>query len=108
VPPIDFEVPAGVPSPRSVTPWKVGAVRLCMLLREQGFVTSRDFKDCGIAFSPYWRRKLRNYGRVRRPSTNGRSVMLARYIPLPNAVLPDEENPEIVVGLKALDQKAAA
>lgn len=108
VPPTDFGVPAGVPSPRSVTPWKIGAVRLCMLLREQGFVTSRDFRDCGIAFSPYWRRKLRNYGSVRRPSSNGKTVVLARYIPLPHAVLPDEENPKIVEGLRALDQKATA
>lgn len=108
VPPTDFEVPAGVPSPRSVTPWKIGAVRLCMKLREQGYVTSRDFRDCGIAFSPYWRRKMRNYGRVRCNSNNGRPVMLAKYIQLPNTTLPDQENPEIVKGLQALDQKAAA
>jgi len=109
VPPTNFDVPAGVPSPRSVTPWKLGAVRLCMMLRAQGFVTSRDFTSCGIAFSPYWRRKLRGYGRVQRPAPKGDgTVQLMRYIQKPNTTLPDEENPAIVVGLKALDQKAAA
>lgn len=109
VPPTTFNIPAGVPSPRSVTPWKIGAVRLCMRLRAQGFVTSRDFTECGIAFSPYWRRKLRGYGRVQRPSPNGRkTVLLMRYIQRNGSKLPDEENPTIVDGLRALDQKAAA
>lgn len=53
VPEIDVEMPAGCPSPRSLSPWKIEAVRLCLvgLRRElasedfQGEVKSRTFLD---------------------------------------------------------------
>lgn len=40
------DVPAGVPSPRTLSPWKVGALRVLALLEVQGFVTRNDVRDC--------------------------------------------------------------
>lgn len=40
------DVPAGVPSPRTLSPWKVGALRVLAILEVQGFVTRNDVRDC--------------------------------------------------------------
>jgi hypothetical protein len=43
LPPIVPDLPAGVPSPRSLTTWRLGALRLCHLLRTRGWITAADF-----------------------------------------------------------------
>jgi len=48
-PEVPVEMEAGVPSPRSVTKWKVTAVRLCLHGLRRGYVTSADFGDFGIS-----------------------------------------------------------
>ena len=40
------DVPAGVPAPRTLSPWKVGALRVMALLELQGFVTREDVRRC--------------------------------------------------------------
>lgn len=49
------DIPAGVPSPRSVTPWKVKAIRLCLLAEEKGYLTSADFRRDRVSMSR-WKR----------------------------------------------------
>lgn len=41
------DVVAGVPSPRTLSPWKVGALRVLAMLELQGFVTRDDVRKCG-------------------------------------------------------------
>lgn len=41
------DVAAGVPSPRTLSPWKVGALRVLAVLELQGHVTRNDIRDCG-------------------------------------------------------------
>lgn len=45
VPDCVVDVPAGVPAPRRITRWKLGAVKLCLRLRERGYVTPDDLKE---------------------------------------------------------------
>lgn len=40
------DVPAGVPSPRTLSPWKVGALRVLAILEVQGYVTRDDVREC--------------------------------------------------------------
>ncbi|MGO4700270.1 hypothetical protein [Dyella sp. 2RAB6] len=40
------DVPAGVPAPRTLSPWKVGALRVLALLELHGFVTRDDVRRC--------------------------------------------------------------
>lgn len=47
-PDVEILVPAGVKSPRSVTPWKVKSVRLCLDAIERGFLTIYDFRQAGV------------------------------------------------------------
>jgi hypothetical protein len=42
------DVPAGVPCPIQLTPWKLTAIRLCALLRSRGHLTPADFKREGV------------------------------------------------------------
>ena len=40
------DVPAGVPAPRPLSPWKIGALRVMALLELQGFVTREEVRRC--------------------------------------------------------------
>jgi hypothetical protein len=48
-PAVPVEMEAGVPSPRSVTKWKMTAVRLCLHGVQRGYLTAADFGDFGIS-----------------------------------------------------------
>lgn len=52
-PDVEILVPAGVSSPRSVTPWKVKSVRLCLDALERGFLTIADFRHAGMSVSTW-------------------------------------------------------
>lgn len=58
VPEVQVITPAGVPSPKSVTPWKMGAVKICLLARTRGYVTRADLKQFKLHeawwFDPKW------------------------------------------------------
>ncbi len=42
------DVPAGVPSPSTLSKWKIGALEICAVLELRGFVTRQDFRRAGI------------------------------------------------------------
>lgn len=42
------DVPAGVKHPRQLTPWKIGALKIAVLLELNGHVTRADFRTAGI------------------------------------------------------------
>lgn len=48
-PVVPTSVEAGRPAPSPLTMWRVGALRVCAILRSRGWVTSADFKTAGIA-----------------------------------------------------------
>lgn len=55
-PEMEINTPAGVRSPKKITPWKVNAVRLCLEAIEKGFVLNADFRTAGISMT-LWRQK---------------------------------------------------
>lgn len=48
LPPVPLVGSGGHASPRSLTPWRVAALRLCILLEQQGHLTGADFKAHGV------------------------------------------------------------
>ena len=57
LPPIVTDLVAGSQSPQQLTPWRVGALRLCRLLRTKGYLTSADFKAAKVdmrRWKNYW------------------------------------------------------
>lgn len=83
IPPYVPDLPAGVPSPICLTPWKVAALELCKILREKGYVTSKDMKTLKLASSTWVGRWLKNSG-----EKEGR---LVKYVAKPGVKLPDEK-----------------
>lgn len=86
---------AGVPGPRTITPWKIAAVKLCMKLRAEGSVRRRDVLDDPVlkgSWSLWSQRWLVPVGR------DGRETI---YGPRPGAELPDEMYPRLAEALLA-------
>lgn len=51
VPCVVPDVPAGVPAPLRLTPWKESAMRVLIQLRRQGFITAKQITEHGISVS---------------------------------------------------------
>jgi hypothetical protein len=94
VPEIEIDVPAGVKSPKQITPWKVAAVKICIKLKDKGYLTSKDFKEAKLSMT-LWKKKKWLL------CSDTKDGKLAKYIRNPNAVLPDEKYPEITKVLKS-------
>lgn len=45
---IEVAIPCGVPGPKTISPWKIGAAKLCRRLRAGETLTREDFKSEGI------------------------------------------------------------
>lgn len=45
------KVTAGVPSPMKLSDWKIGAMRLCVLMERSGYLCREDFQHLGISIS---------------------------------------------------------
>ena len=92
VPPFEPDVPAGVPAPRQVTRWKIAAIRVCLVLRDRGYVTSKDFREQGIHPSLWVGRWIEDSGR--------REGRFKRYVAKPGARRPDEDHPDIAAKIR--------
>jgi len=49
VPCVVPDVPAGVPSPLRLTPWKESAIKVMIILRRQGYITAKQITEQGIS-----------------------------------------------------------
>lgn len=53
VPSVVTSLPAGVPSPVRLTPWKESALRVIALMRIQGFITAKQISSYGIGVTAW-------------------------------------------------------
>ncbi len=58
LPEIVVDGPAGVPSPVQMTRWRIQAIRLCIRLRDRGWVARQDFRELGISPTTWYHRWL--------------------------------------------------
>jgi hypothetical protein len=89
LPPFVPDGPAGVPAPRSVSPWRVAAAKLCAELRTGLQPTNAELRERGLSPSTWTTRWLEPI-----PGTRPR-----RYRPRTATVLPDVAFPEVAAGL---------
>ena len=61
VPPIKVNLPAGVPSPKNVSQWKIAVCQLERLIKRKGYVNVHDVEDIVIFNLP---KKKKNYART--------------------------------------------
>lgn len=104
VPEVEVYTPAGVPSPRSITRWKLAAVKLCMLARERGHVTAADLRELKLSrnwwFSPRFGPVLVSRVKIDEHGLS-RAVRNEYVLRDPSSsAMPDLRWPEIVVALR--------
>jgi len=83
-------VPAGVRSPKTVTPWKVAAVRFCLKVRKLGYFTAVDMRDASL-YVERW--KIQGWA----IKTDGKIGKHSKYTLTDLA--PDKKYPEIAAQL---------
>lgn len=98
-PPVPVEVEAGVPSPSSVTPWKVAAVRLCLDLQGKR-LTTRTFKERGLSHRTFMDR-----GWLEQVGRDGRHIL---YRLTDAEDRPDRKYPEVTEALVRSGEVQAA
>lgn len=72
------DVPAGVPSPQLLNDWKIGALKIAVILDQLGYVTSKEFSAIGISPSRWMQHWLVPAGKTPPPKSLQRYVTGAR------------------------------
>lgn len=104
LPAVCVDMPAGVPSPRSITPWKLAAVRFCMDHLGSDAITAAMFVAAGLDHRRWVKSKwLVPTSKI--VGASGRLVQAYKLGPAPGR--PDLKFPEIVAAYLALTKKAA-
>lgn len=85
LPPVVSDKPAGVAAPQQLTRWRVGALKLCAVLRERGYLTSADFDRENINMARWKNTWLMADGAKAEVGTK----KLARWVATPGYPLPD-------------------
>lgn len=96
LPPIEADLPAGMPCPRQLTQWRVRALKLCRVLNKQGYLTTEDFKREGVNPQRWRELWLQDSG-----EKEGR---LTRYVRRPGVALPDAGWEEISAQLEKAEE----
>lgn len=91
VPDLDVDMDAGRPSPRALTPWKIAAVRLCLL------GLSRELTEADFASGPVRKRTFVDRDWIRLVRREGRAGV---YALTDRETRPDLAYPEIVDALR--------
>lgn len=84
VPEVALQGSGGHASPRTMSTWRVSALRLCILLRSRGYLTGQDFKDASVSRQRWLTGKW-----IVRDGSEGRH---ARYVSGPRL---DVDGPEV-------------
>lgn len=58
VPMVVSDLPAGVPAPVRLTPWKESALKIIALMRKQGFITNKQIAEHGIGVGRWTQPRL--------------------------------------------------
>lgn len=102
VPAVISNLPAGVPSPIRLTPWKESALKVLALLRSQGYITGKQVATHGISFSVWTQSHDSGKGWLAKGAERGQWVETER---MPNF---DKQHPELyAIEVKALAKSLA-
>lgn len=74
VPSVLQNLPAGVPSPLRITPWKEAAVKVLALLRKQGFITAKQISNFGIGVTIWTQPQGNKQAWLAKGSTRGQWI----------------------------------
>lgn len=93
-PDIEIWTPPGVKSPKSLSPWKINSVRLCLHGLKKGYLTSADFKEFNISMKRWVDSKWI-------VDTGEKHWRYKKFVLNTGAGAPHEKWPEIAEAIKA-------
>jgi hypothetical protein len=96
VPDVEVTMEAGTKNPLRMTPWKLAAVKLCLIAMTKGHLTSRDFAEAKISMTRWYQAKWIIPGVF--VVENGRRVK--QYLLNEAARPPSVQYPEVVDALE--------
>lgn len=88
VPMVATSLPAGVPSPIQLTPWKESALKVIALMRRQGFITTKQIAAHGIGITT-WTQSPGS-----KPSWLSRGAVRGQWIESEHMPAFDQQHPE--------------
>lgn len=94
VPEVEVTLPCGVPSPRTLSPWKFGAAKACARLRAGETFSRRELGELGLRAESWVA-----YGWIKRVGTTKPARYGLRTIADGGRPLPDRDFPEVVAAL---------
>lgn len=98
VPDVEVNIPAGRKGPQQLTPWKMGAVKLCLRAELNGFLTTKDFAAEKISMSRWLQNRwIRPGGFVVVDGKRLKQYLLNGELP----GVPHRKYPEVVEALEA-------
>lgn len=99
VPIVVPDVPAGVPSPLRLTPWKEAALQVLIQLRQQGYITTKQIAEAGISPTAWTRGGTSWLDKGTKPGQWVETDRLPAF---------DKQHPEAYQALLERQQKAAS
>ncbi len=99
-PKLKVDMPAGVPCPRTVTPWKVAAVKMMLRLRAGEQVTSTDFAAVKLNHSELRCATFRQHGWLDDTGKRDGRFHIWKLGENPTTTPPDLKYPEIVAAVQ--------
>jgi hypothetical protein len=97
VPAVEVQIKAGCKGPQRLTPWKMGAVKLCLRAELNGFLTTKDFAAENISMSRWLQSGWIRPGDF--VVVEGKR--LKQYLLSDSPDVPHRKNPEVVEALEA-------
>jgi len=88
VPMLATTLPAGVPSPMSLTPWKEAAMKVVALMRSQGFITAKQIAAHGIGVTSW------TQSPGRKPAWLARGEVRGQWVESEHMPAFDKQHPE--------------
>ncbi|WP_426237494.1 hypothetical protein [Pseudomonas sp. TWP3-2] len=89
VPILATNLPAGVPSPIRLTPWKESALKVIAQLRSQGFITAKQIAGHGVGVTA-WTQAPGN-----KPAWLAKGAVRGTWVETPNLPAFDKQHPEV-------------
>lgn len=89
VPAIVASLPAGVPSPVRITPWKEAAVKVLALMRKHGHISVKQISELGIGSSS-WTQPLGN-----KPAWLAKGAVRGQWVETEHMPAFDQQHPDL-------------
>lgn len=100
VPAVATDLPAGVPAPLQLTPWKEAALKVIALMRRQGSITAKQIATFGIAANSW------THPDGSKPAWLAKGLVLGQWVETAHMPAFDRQHPEMYeLAIKSIEDE---